>query len=306
MARSVGFQRRRTPGRPHDAGAQASSSWEPVLERSVLIDRPASSTPLVRGSVVWGLTGGDATGAVRDERGRTARPAPSGPHGAFLAFFGPNLSVNDAALRDRLPRRRTVRLDPPTNWSAPGRPSRLPPFGRRRGPPVDLTGHRTHVRSSGWPELGAHRFRTRRGQWCVGFYGTLIDGHVGNVDRRLGLLLEQDGATGSNGCGPQAQPTKRWPLQMGYGGGSYMDPMPEVAPYGDELRLQRGRTVYWGRALPDVTRITMATPRDVRTIVPSGQRMRSSSSTTANSAPGRPPSRRISRTAARGPTARTT
>lgn len=243
---------------------------EPIFQRAVLLDRPASATPLVRGSVVWGLSGGSARAVQISTRGRIARPRPTGRHGAYLAFFGPKLSVNDAALRIRYHRgraydsRRVREFEPrhpPEGYSPAANDATLPSTSQVVARTFD---------PAGGPSWALTAFRTRRGLWCVGFYGALIDGHVGDVDRRLGLLIEQNGATGPNGCGPQAQPTAKRPLQLGWGGGSYADPLPELAPYARQLRLQHGRTIYWGRALPDVERITMATPRDVRTIVPAG------------------------------------
>jgi hypothetical protein len=258
-------------GTPAVCGSRKlANRGEPILERAVLLDRPASSNPLVRGSVVWGLSGGSARSVQISTRGRIAQPRPSGPHGAYLAFFGPNLAVNDATLRVRFahgPRYRSAqrgaapRPHAPRGYTPDATDAVLPSTAQVVARTFD---------PAGGPSWGLTAFRTRLGLWCVGFYGSLIDGHVGDVDRRLGLLVEQRSDTGPNGCGRRAQPTRERPLQLGYGGGSYLEPMPELAPYARQLRLQHGRTVYWGRALPEVERITMATPRDVRTIVPTG------------------------------------
>ncbi len=99
----------------------------------------------------------------------------------------------------------------------------------------------------------------------------MVGDRVGTVDYELGILRESDGAF-ANGCpAPRTRPTRARPLHFGYstGGGLGMSRAEDPVPGRIARRTVRGRLVIDGTAHPDVRSITIATPRDVRTIVPS-------------------------------------
>ncbi|MBO9534229.1 MAG: hypothetical protein J7513_14755 [Solirubrobacteraceae bacterium] len=240
----------------------------PLLDRVALVDRPDTTTATIRGSVVWGLAGGTAQGLRVETRGRIATPKPAGPHGAFITFFAPNVVVSDAVLR-------TAYRSGKTSITPKGRGDGFAPAGYRpeKGDAIEPSTSQVAARTfdpAGGLSWGMLAVRTKKGLWCAGGNGTLIGEHVGTVNAPAGTMWEEPAAYGPNGCGARAQPTKKYPVQYGWGGGAYLDGEGTPSPNAKALRLQQGRTVYWGRALPDVDRVTFATPRDVRTIVPTG------------------------------------
>ncbi|HEV2813141.1 MAG TPA: hypothetical protein VGW10_07825, partial [Solirubrobacteraceae bacterium] len=152
---------------------------------------------------------------------------------------------------------------------------RLPPEIIRRHPfPTAIPGtEAVEARApdpAGGPGYGVPVARTREGVPCVGSEGRVVGDRVGGVDLRL-ALFDATGLTGDS-CRPlSTAPTRERACDIG---SSYSS----VDDYeGDaflrrariERRLQAGRMAIRGQCHPDVVRVTLRTPRDVRTLVPS-------------------------------------
>jgi hypothetical protein len=97
---------------------------------------------------------------------------------------------------------------------------------------------------------------------CFSSPGRLVGSHFAYVDARLDTLygdfMEQFG-----NCS-RKPPTARHPLRVdALVGGDALDSQGRI-----ERRVIDGRIVYWGIVHPDVTSVTIVTPRDIRTLVP--------------------------------------
>lgn len=109
--------------------------------------------------------------------------------------------------------------------------------------------------------------------WCVGGHpGRVVDGRVGSVDFALGTFSEQ--STSSVQCTPAGQLTRAQPFVESSGGDDLgEEPMlteDQPQPQRVARRTLPGLTWIAGRARGDVRSLTLQTPRDVRTVVPSG------------------------------------
>jgi hypothetical protein len=105
--------------------------------------------------------------------------------------------------------------------------------------------------------------RGRRGGLCHGIPDRLVGNQLGYVDPRLDTFMTGFGF--GIAC-DHAAPTRRSPLRL--------DALISgVRRQGEdrgriERRTQDTRIVYWGRAHADVVSVTIRTPRDVRTLIP--------------------------------------
>ena len=102
-------------------------------------------------------------------------------------------------------------------------------------------------------------------------YGRIVDGAFASIDERSGTL--HAGPSGWSGGGTGREP-KRGPVRFDAQGGPE-DALPGQAPARlprpeIERRTLPGRTIITGVADADVVSVTIATPRDVRTLRPSG------------------------------------
>ncbi len=108
--------------------------------------------------------------------------------------------------------------------------------------------------------------RPRSSTPCVGSGPRIVEGRMGGVDAALGTFRPLE-TGGGGGCGVRL--TRALPINLGWGGGD--DPQSPANDAGlVTRRLQPGRTSVYGTALAAVRTVTIATPRDVRTLVPSG------------------------------------
>jgi hypothetical protein len=210
-------------------------------------------------------------------RGR-AVGVPATPSGVFVVLGDGDLRATDVDATVRYPGRRAVRLGT-RDWHEQemafprGYDRRLTETERRTLPPLprplaDRTPTieaRTPDPNGGLP-FGITAAPGDRGTWCLPDEpGRIVGNRVGVVDDALGLLSDF-GALNVT-CGTQAWLlSRRRPLAYGLSNGaSSQDPVAgRVA-----RRTLRGVTILHGRALPDVTAIRVASPRDVRTVIPS-------------------------------------
>lgn len=106
--------------------------------------------------------------------------------------------------------------------------------------------------------------RGDKGGLCFDIPDRIVGTQVGFIDRRLDLFYSVAGFRVA--CG-RLVPTRKDPLQMDTlisGGGPQGEDRGRI-----ERRVLEGRIVYWGRVHPDVVSVTIKTPRDVRTLIPS-------------------------------------
>jgi hypothetical protein len=108
--------------------------------------------------------------------------------------------------------------------------------------------------------------RGTKGGLCMSMTGRLVGTRLGNVDRRLGLFysgpFEQ-----MHYCGEaRSKPTRAFPMRIdtGISGGGEEDPRGRI-----ERRVENTRIIFSGRVHADVVSVTIRTPRDVRTLIPS-------------------------------------
>jgi hypothetical protein len=108
--------------------------------------------------------------------------------------------------------------------------------------------------------------RGSEGGVCLSMTGRLVGTRLGNVDRRLGIF-----AAGPfdmmQTCG-QREPTRAFPMRIDTGiwGEGEDDPRGRV-----ERRVENTRIIFSGRVHADVVSVTIKTPRDVRTLIPSSR-----------------------------------
>ena len=117
---------------------------------------------------------------------------------------------------------------------------------------------------NGGPAYGISVVPRRNGGYCVSSSGNrIVEERTGNLDARLGTFTVE--RFNVLDCGRAR--FHRSPLVFGYGGGTG-DPGSENERARVERRSLPGRFSIQGTARPDVTSITIATPRDVRTLIP--------------------------------------
>lgn len=235
-------------------------------DAQVLLAAPTSREPVVRGQFAWGFVGPRVRSMRLRAGGEVLTPDRSPRWGAFLEFYGPGRPAGNVSLRVRYADGRVVYTGGPLRRRHAPRGYTL-----AAGDAIDHNRSRVIARApdpGGGPSWGVLGVRTKQGLWCLGQAGHLLGNIVGSIDPRYGTMMGASADHNPNGCGPMAQPTKQSPIQAVSSSGSYTD-VAGLAPNGDQLRLQRGRTLIYGRTLDDVVELTFTTPRDVRTVIPS-------------------------------------
>lgn len=106
------------------------------------------------------------------------------------------------------------------------------------------------------------------GGWCVRSQpGRVVEDRVGHVDFGRGTISEDQ--VSSLDCQSLRYLSRKQPIGAGSGGDGSADPASDPGHGRVARRTQPGTTYFGGPALPDVQTITLKSPRDVRTIVPS-------------------------------------
>ncbi len=241
-------------GAPLACGSAGAAAAQVAADAVTSLRIPASSpgdAQLIR-MAVWGVA---PEGARPDlvARGRAA-PTATGRRGGFLALLDPATRRRDLRLRALRDGRR-LRV---SGLALPG--------GSRTGDGARLTA-RAPDPAGGLP-YGLLVSRGARGL-CTLSGPRVVGDRAGGVDLVLGTFTEQ--VYGGSGCGERG-PTRDRPLQVGYSlGGGAEEPQEEAERRGRiERRILPGRTIVSGLAHPAVRSVTIATPRDVRTLAPSG------------------------------------
>ena len=246
---------------------QCTSRRRPELmarfDAALAIEDPAA--PRLAASVLWGYAPGEkrvrvvGTGGVDGEATtgssaflRVGPPEARPRHGARVIAGGDTypLGPHEPPLPPRV--RRGLRF-----------PTPIPGTEQIEGRAPD---------PSGGPGYGVEVAKTREGQPCAGFEGRVVGERVGDVDLRLALFSEGPGIT-SGACRPlETAPTRDRPCDVGTGYRD-VDEMHADDAFLRRARIERrllpGRTFVRAQCHPDVETVTLQTPRDVRTLVPS-------------------------------------
>jgi hypothetical protein len=227
------------------------------------LDLANPAEPKLTRAVVWGIAP-DATAVSVAGTGGADGAAQLGGD-AFLKLGDPGAKAAAGARVDA--GAHSLRL------GTSGPPS---DFGGKIKFPTPIPGtERIEARApdpGGGPGWGLAVAQTREGVPCVTQPTQIAADRTGYIDLRLALMNTGGGLTPGS-CRPlNAKPDPKRACDAGWGGGSAeelegSDAFARRAR--TERRLLSGRTQVWGQCVADVDRITVRTPRDVRTLVPS-------------------------------------
>jgi hypothetical protein len=251
-------------GRFRDLGIEDQLLQCTALKRPGKMARTASilaiadpAAPKITAGVVWGLLPGATSVSVTGAGATVTR------NGAFLRVAGPDARFAGASVSGG---GHTVRLGPPRTLPGPqprgGFPTVIAGTERVEAPAPD---------PAGGPRWGIRVAETREGVPCASGPTRVVEDRAGGVDLRLALFAE--GAISSVACRSlSTKPSAERPCDIGTGFGNA-----EEIEGGDaflerarvERRLLAGRADVWAQCAENVERVTLRTPRDVRTLVPS-------------------------------------
>jgi hypothetical protein len=240
----------------------------PLLSTLSPITEPSAPAARVKSTVAWGIAGTDARTVTLKLKDRTVT-APATAHHAFLAVTGPELDQHDVTATITYRSRKPIRLPRhrPSAFAGvdPGATGAQAPRIAARAP--DPNG--------GLP-FAMIAVPNGDGGWCTSSGGRIVGDRVGGVDYARDVLTETLFTSGG-GCsasGPAlARIFKDHAVLMGWSGGS--GPLVEEgADTGGTGRIARrtqpGSMTFTGQAAPGVVAVTLETPRDVRTLIPTG------------------------------------
>lgn len=225
---------------------------------TLAITDPAA--PKLAGTVIYGFLPGAPTVTV--EGTGEADGAATTRDGVFLRVAGPDAHPGGKLTGGG----RSVPLEPLAG---------IPTFPRGMRFPTLVPG--TQVAEAPAPDpAGGPRWalpvaQTREGTPCVGQATRVVEDRAGRADLALGLFSED--RLSSQACRPlQVRPDPDRPCDLSWGSAAEIEMERNDAVFARgliERRLQEGRSTVWGQCAPEVERVTLQTPRDVRTLVPS-------------------------------------
>jgi hypothetical protein len=128
---------------------------------------------------------------------------------------------------------------------------------------------------AGGPGWAVPVLDTRQGAKCVGQPGQVVGDRIGWVDTTYGLFTPAH-PTGLECLDRSEAMTDAHPCLLGWGGGGPDDPLAEKADpllrrAHTQRRISGGRFQITVTCRDDVDRVTIRTPRDLRTLVPSAR-----------------------------------
>lgn len=223
---------------------------------STLVTDPRRGSPRPARALVWGLVERGVRTVAVQVPGKGRRELSPTARGGFLAV-GPGAAGPARTVRGEL------RYEDGSTRSLP-EPDLPEPPGPRPVPGSVRVGARAPDPGGG-PPWGVLVGRTEDGRRCISDAGRLVGTRFGRVDE-LGLFQADPFGPGLV-CGDRRAPTRRRPAALQ----TLVSSISEADPRGRiERRVLAGRTVLSGRVHPDVEWVTIATPRDVRRLRPSG------------------------------------
>jgi hypothetical protein len=269
--RPVGYSYR---GAPVWCGSRSPDlDHEPQLKLLTRITDPAAGEATPVQTVVWGIAG--ATGHVTLSMRSHRVSIPKTRDGAFLVPGPADLRAIDVAATVDYPTGATVALGGDWRQQALN-------FRDQLELPDDRNVVRTLPRRGGRPSIevrtpdpngglawGIAAAPAQDGSWCLSDPGRIVGQLVGRVDYDLGTFEE---ATYSINLGCRragTDPTGPLQLLTISGGTPGIEPGSDPQRGRVARRTLGGLTTYAGRARSDVRWVTIATPRDVRTLAPS-------------------------------------
>lgn len=264
--RPVGTLLRGAPNQCRDGGPRDPAG----LEVSTLIDGLHGAQPSLSETVIWGNLGPSARRFDLAVAGRAKRVSLA-RGGSFLSFAGPEVgaSVVGAVVGDADGAKRTLRAQYSFGEEEAIFPGVPRPLNRAR-PGAAMALDARAPDPGGGLSWGLASVPSQRGGYCVSETGRIIGDRVGRVDFELGTLQDQI-VVPPNSC-PQGPKdiTRRRALNVKTEIGGGVPSLVERGPATGRVarRTLLGYTILSGRARPDVTEITIQTPRGVRTVVP--------------------------------------
>jgi hypothetical protein len=232
----------------------ARKPWRPYLQVLTRISDPDSGSAAPIQSVTWGIVGAGRKLSLR--LGSRAVAAGESSDGAFVIPGPPSLRSDEVSGTLTDADGRTEGLSP-TDERTPGKPNAV----------IDV---RVPDPDGGLP-FGTAVVRMPDGRWCTVSTGRVVGHEVGQVDYAMGTFEAIGRRLEEDDCPPPAS-DRRSPLRFGFG-------LVESAP-GEEIgsspelgrvarRTLPGLFAISGVAASGVRQITIASPRDVRTLIPS-------------------------------------
>jgi len=220
----------------------------PALMRSTTIAYTPGRSPEPSRTITWGPVSDEVAAVTPENEARIS--------------IGPERAVLQIARGGSAPLRRGVieRRD--------GSTKRFDffQFPRQRGERPVAGTERVAVRApdpAGGEPWGVVVKDGTKGGLCFDTPGRLVGNQVGFVDQRHDTFMP--GFEFEVACNRE-RPTRSYPLRLD----TLISSIPEGDDRGEvERRVLSHRIVFWGRAHPDVVSVTIKTPRDVRTLIPS-------------------------------------
>jgi hypothetical protein len=236
--------------KPDHRGEATLNTLSPITE-------PHAPAARVKSTVAWGVAGAGARSVDLEIAGRAVTP-PRTAHNAYLVVEGPEVDQTEIGGTATYAGGRRVKLG--------GRYHRI--AGAGPGMAKVQLAARAPDPNGGLPF--AMTVARANGSWCTGSGGRVVGDRVGGVDFGRDILTETSfGGGGSCGDGD----FHGHPVLLGYGGGGG-DAVEEGGDTGGTGRIarrtQKGLMTFTGQAAPGVVAVTLETPRDVRTLIPSG------------------------------------
>jgi hypothetical protein len=222
--------------------------------------------PVPAGTIVWGQLPGAKDASVAGT-GAADGPVAVAAGGAFLRVAGPEAHAVDGARVSG--GGKTLQLGPRTAPSLPPElrtrikfPTVVPGTQAVEAPVPD---------PAGGPPWAVPVAQTVEGTPCTGGRARVVGGRVGDPDLDLGVFTES--VLSSPSCRPlTGPPNAEYPCSFSWGGGNAeeLEGSDSARERGRiERRLLAGRTFVDAQCRADVERVTLETPRDRRTLVPS-------------------------------------
>jgi hypothetical protein len=234
-----------------------------------LITDPLKSSAVAVQTVAWGVAGGLTSSVELDGVPAGERSPQSSRRGAFLAFGDDQTRSFKATATVRYRGRRPLIEVPFGGRWGLATPPPHGPVPQRVIPGTEQVEARAPDPSGGLP-WAMTAARSQGGGWCVGQPARLVGNLVGGVAFDLATFSE---SPPQRRCFLMGQVLSRsTPISISSGGSDIPYGLtPEAEPENGRIRLRtlRGQTTLSGVTLPDVREVTIESPRDVRTVLPS-------------------------------------
>ncbi|WP_036725070.1 hypothetical protein [Patulibacter minatonensis] len=252
-------------GAPIDCGSRLPDLHrEPAVQAFHPLRTAAGTQPSRTGTVVWGSVGVDGRALDLRLDGESVRTT-RGRYGGLLSV---RTDDPDAATL-------TGSVRYPTGGPVPiGGGPRLPDRflrGLKAQPDPDaatFVAARAADPNGGLPFGLAARPATGGGHCVASQPGRIVQDRVGRIDFELGTFTEQ--RIGRESCQSIGYVGRTHPIGIGYGGADEGgEPSADPAPGRVARRTLPGMEYFAGQLAPDVRSLTLSSPRDVRTLLPS-------------------------------------